>query len=136
MTEASSHANRVSITRRLVAALTGLVILFWLIAVGLGAFVMNREFAEIFDGTLQETAERLMPLILDDLSQRDSGDSQALQDAVQGLSKEYLTYQMIDASGKVILHSQDAPATPYDVPLRIGFHNTQKYRIYTVSTAD
>lgn len=135
MREASGHASRVSITRRLVAALTGLVILFWLIAVGLGAFVMNREFAEIFDGTLQETAERLMPLILDDLSQRDSGDSQALQDAVQGLSKEYLTYQMLDASGKVILHSQDAPATPYDVPLKVGFHNTQKYRIYTVSTA-
>jgi len=67
---------RISITRRLVAALTGLVILFWLIAVGLGAFVMNQEFAEIFDGTLQETAERLMPLILDDLAQRDSGDSQ------------------------------------------------------------
>ena len=127
---------RISITRRLVAALTGLVILFWLIAVGLGAFVMNQEFAEIFDGTLQETAERLMPLILDDLAQRDSGDSQALQEIVQGTNKEYLTYQVLDANGKIILHSQQAPATPYDVPLKVGFHNTPKYRIYTVSSMD
>jgi len=136
MMETTAYGNRVSITRRLVAALTGLVILFWLIAVGLGAFVMNREFAEIFDGTLQETAERLMPLILDDLAQRDSGGSEALQTVVQGVAKEYLTYQLLDAGGRVILQSQQAPATPYDVPLKIGFHNTPKYRIYTVSSMD
>jgi two-component system OmpR family sensor kinase len=39
--------SRISITRRLITALTGLVVVFWLIAVGLGAYVMNREFAEI-----------------------------------------------------------------------------------------
>jgi two-component system OmpR family sensor kinase len=130
----TSGLSRISITRRLITALTGLVVVFWLIAVGLGAYVMNREFAEIFDGTLQETAERLMPLILDDLAQRaSSADPQNLQAVEQGLNKEYLTYQVLDASGKIILHSQEAPTTPYDVPLKVGFHNTPKYKIYTES---
>jgi two-component system OmpR family sensor kinase len=126
--------NRTSITRRLITTLTGMVVIFWLIAVGLGAYVMNRELAEIFDGTLQETAERLMPLVLDDLDQHDGElNGQRLQEIEQGLNKEYLTYQVLDASGKVILHSQEAPTTPYDVPLAIGFHNTPKYKIYTES---
>ncbi len=134
MPETLGRLSRISITRRLITTLTGLVVLFWLIAVGLGAYVMNREFAEIFDGTLQETAERLMPLVLDDLAQRDGAtDPQALQAVQQGLNKEYLTYQVIDASGKVIIHSQEAPATPYDVPLKVGFHDTPKHKIYTES---
>ncbi|WFS00159.1 sensor histidine kinase [Rhizobium tumorigenes] len=134
MPETLGRLSRISITRRLITTLTGLVVLFWLIAVGLGAYVMNREFAEIFDGTLQETAERLMPLVLDDLAQRDGAtDPQSLQAVQQGLNKEYLTYQVIDASGKVIIHSQEAPATPYDVPLKVGFHDTPKHKIYTES---
>jgi two-component system OmpR family sensor kinase len=131
---ARNARSSASITRRLVATLTGLVVILWLIAVGLGAYVMNHEFAEIFDGTLQETAERLMPLILDDLAQRDGDtDQQSLQAIVQGLNKEYLTYQVLDASGKMILHSQEAPDTAYDVPLTVGFHDTPKYKIYTES---
>jgi two-component system OmpR family sensor kinase len=133
MTE-RTKLNRVSITRRLITTLTGMVVIFWLIAVGLGAYVMNHELAEIFDGTLQETAERLMPLVLDDMGQRNGdNDAQRLQEVEQGLNKEYLTYQVLDATGKVILHSQEAPTTPYDVPLKIGFHNTPKYKIYTES---
>ncbi|MGA1804502.1 sensor histidine kinase [Rhizobium sp. HT1-10] len=134
MPQPTNRLSSISITRRLITTLTGMVVLFWLIAVGLGAYVMNHEFAEIFDGTLQETAERLMPLVLDDLAQRDpSSDPQALQAIQQGLNKEYLTYQVLDASGKVIIHSQEAPTAAYEVPLKIGFHDTRKYRIYTES---
>ncbi|MET0747327.1 MAG: HAMP domain-containing sensor histidine kinase [Rhizobium sp.] len=134
MPQSPGRLSRISITRRLITTLTGIVVLFWLIAVGLGAYVMNREFAEIFDGTLQETAERLMPLILDDLAQRDgAADPQSLQAMEQGLNKEYLTYQVLDAGGKVIIHSQEAPALPYEVPLKVGFHDTAKYKIYTES---
>jgi len=37
--------NRTSITRRLIAALTGTVVLFWLIAVGIGVYVVNHELS-------------------------------------------------------------------------------------------
>lgn len=124
-----------SITRRLIAALTGTVVLFWLIAVGIGVYVVNHELSETFDGALQETAERLMPLVVDDLANRDpSSNPQSLEELNKGLNREYLTYQVLDASGKVILHSHDAPPVAYEVPLKIGFHNTPKYRIYTESS--
>jgi len=134
MTQRKSH-NRTSITRRLIAALTGTVVLFWLIAVGIGVYVVNHELSETFDGALQETAQRLMPLVVDDLADRDpAADPQTLENIERGLNREYLTYQVLDATGKLILHSHDAPTTPYDVPLKIGFHNTPKYRIYTESS--
>ncbi|CAN7418363.1 ATP-binding protein [Rhizobium rhizogenes] len=124
-----------SITRRLIAALTGTVVVFWLIAVGIGVYVVNHELSETFDGALQETAERLMPLVVDDLANRDpSSDPQSLEELNKGLNREYLTYQVLDASGKVILHSHDAPPVAYEVPLKIGFHNTPRYRIYTESS--
>ncbi len=136
MTE-RKEPSRASITRRLIAALTGAVVLFWLIAVGIGAYVVNKELSETFDGALQETAERLLPLVLDDLANRDhSGDPQSLEQLNKGLNREYLTYQVLDANSNVILHSHDAPPTAYDVPLEIGFHNTPRYRIYTESSAD
>ncbi|MFT4181808.1 MAG: ATP-binding protein [Rhizobium sp.] len=126
-----------SITRRLIAALTGTVVLFWLIAVGIGVYVVNKELSETFDGALQETAQRLMPLVVDDLADRDpTADPQTLENLEKGLNREYLTYQVLDATGKLILHSHDAPKTPYDVPLTIGFHNTPKYRIYTESSSN
>lgn len=134
MTE-RKEPSRASITRRLVAALTGTVAVFWLIAVGIGVYVINKELSETFDGALQETAERLMPLVLDDLANRDpSSDPQSLEELNKGLNREYLTYQVLDGNGKVILHSHDAPATAYDVPLKVGFHNTPRYRIYTESS--
>ncbi|MFJ6325092.1 MULTISPECIES: ATP-binding protein [unclassified Rhizobium] len=136
MTE-HKEPSRASITWRLIAALTGTVVLFWLIAVGIGVYVVNKELSETFDGALQETAERLLPLVLDDLANRDhSGDPQSLEQLNKGLNREYLTYQVLDANGKVILHSHDAPPTAYEVPLEIGFHNTPRYRIYTESSAD
>ncbi|MEF0940834.1 ATP-binding protein [Rhizobium sp. BR 362] len=129
--------NRTSITRRLIAALTGTVVLFWLMAVGIGVYVVNKELSETFDGALQETAQRLMPLVVDDLADRDpAADPQILENMERGLNKEYLTYQVLDATGKLILHSHDAPKTPYDVPLKIGFHNTPQYRIYTESSSN
>ena len=136
MSEAKT-ASRASITRRLITALTGTVVIFWLIAVGIGVYVVNKELSETFDGALQETAERLLPLVLDDLANRDhSGDPQSLEALNKGLNREYLTYQVLDGNGKVILHSHDAPPTAYEVPLAIGFHNTSRYRIYTESSAD
>lgn len=136
MTE-RKEPSRASITRRLITALTGTVVIFWLIAVGIGVYVVNKELSETFDGALQETAERLLPLVLDDLANRDhSGDPQSLEELNKGLNREYLTYQVLDGNGKVILHSHDAPAIAYEVPLKIGFHNTPRYRIYTESSAD
>jgi len=62
----------VSMTRKIVVAVTSVVAASWLLASGLGIMVMQDEFAEIFDSGVQETAERLLPLLVDDLRQNNT----------------------------------------------------------------
>lgn len=123
-----------SMTRRLVTALTSVVVLSWLIASSLGIMVMQDEFAEIFDSGVQETADRLLPLIADDLNERSPEAERRLVQPAGG--EEYLTYQVRDREGEVLLHSHDSPAEPFDVPLSPGFADTATQRIYTVVTSD
>ena len=83
-----------SITSRLILWLTGLIVAFWLIAAGLGVAVMKDEFGEFFNGSLQETAERLVPLVLDDLQRREGPPSpRHFQSEAEDLGEEYLVYQ-------------------------------------------
>jgi two-component system OmpR family sensor kinase len=125
-----------SITRPLILALTTVIVVFWLVAIGLSFGVMRDEFDEIFDSAQQETTERLLALILDDLNQGADTDPRSVAILNTAASREYLTYQVRKADGKVALRSNDAPAEPFDAPLRTGFHDTATARIYTEVTAD
>ena len=88
-------------TGRLILWLTGVTSAFWLIAAGLGVAVMKDEFDEFFNGSLQETAERLVPLVLDDLQRREGPPSpRHFQSEAEDLGEEYLVYQVRDATGK------------------------------------
>lgn len=111
--------------------LTCATILFWVAAAGIGALVMREEFDEVFDSALQETAQRLMPLVVNDLFQRESfNDSSSVAKSSAG-EEEYLTYQVRDGEGRVLLRSHDAQREPFDAPLKRGFHDTAENRIYT-----
>jgi two-component system OmpR family sensor kinase len=134
----SVPAKGPSMTRRLILALTLVMSIFWLLAVGLGLVVMEEEFAEIFDGTLQDTAERLVPLVLDDLAHRDlPGTSpQQLQTGSSSGDPEYLIYQVRDRSGRVLIRSHDAPEKPFDAPLKGGFWKNDTYQFYTGDSDD
>ncbi|WP_320202942.1 sensor histidine kinase [Agrobacterium rosae] len=123
-----------SMTRRMVIALTSVVALSWLIASALGIMVMQDEFAEIFDSGVQETAERLLPLIADDLKERTPEAERRLVQPADG--EEYLTYQLRDSEGEVLLRSRDGASEPFDVPLTPGFADTATQRIFTVVTED
>ncbi|GAK69675.1 putative two-component histidine kinase [Agrobacterium rubi TR3 = NBRC 13261] len=118
----------------MVIALTSVVALSWLVASGLGIMVMQDEFAEIFDSSVQETAERLLPLIADDLKERSPEAERRLVQPATG--EEYLTYQLRDREGEVLLRSYDSAVEPFDVPVAPGFADTPTHRIYTVVNAD
>src|SRR5690606_21146761 len=100
-----------SMSRRLILALTLAMTSLWLLAVGLGLVVMEEEFAEIFDGTLQETAERLVPLVVDELDHRGAPGISPWQLQTRSSSgdREYLVYQVRDLSGQLLIRSHDAP---------------------------
>ncbi|SIQ76582.1 two-component system, OmpR family, sensor kinase [Rhizobium sp. RU20A] len=123
-----------SMAQRLVVWLTATLTCFWLAATGLGAYVMQEEFGEIFDSALEETAARLLPLVVDDLFQR-SDDQGPLnfQQAAPLSEEEYVTYQVRDASGKVLMHSHDQAREPFNAPLKSGFWDGDGHRVYTLA---
>lgn len=124
-----------SMTRKLVYAVTAVVAVAWLLASSLGIMVMQDEFAEIFDSAVEETAERLLPLVVNDI--QEGGESSAQLDSTQrAAGKEYLTYQARDRLGHVLVHSHDSSTEPFDVPLVAGFADTSTQRIYTAVSPD
>ncbi|GHV15053.1 two-component sensor histidine kinase [Spirochaetia bacterium] len=123
-----------SITRRLMLTLTGMLVLFWMLALGLGVLVMRHELDEVFDSALQETAERLLALTVDDLEmRRPTGKAEP-----PGLNRsgrhEYLVYQVRDASGRLVLKSDDAPTAIIQPDMDNGFSDTDRYRVFTIKT--
>ncbi|MBD9374590.1 HAMP domain-containing histidine kinase [Rhizobium sp. ARZ01] len=125
-----------SITRRLTLSLAAALTGFWLLATALGVMVMQDEFSEIFDSALQETAERLLVLVVDDIAQNDeSGASDNYHVVIPASGREYLTYQLRNERGDVLLRSHDAPMTPFDAPLKSGFWRDATYRFYTATPA-
>lgn len=126
-----------SLIGRLMFSVTAAVVSFWVVAAVGGIFVMSDEFAEIFDSALQETAERLTPLIVDDLVRRDSPDTTlSLDVGPQSSSRQYLTYQARDAAGNILVHSSDLTNGPFHAPLLEGFWEDDTARYYTVATAN
>lgn len=125
-----------SMTRKLVVAITSVVAAFWLVAMGFGILIMQDEFSEIFDSGIQETAERLLPIVIDDLAGRDAGDALRRPAEKAASNREYLVYQVRGRDGQILLKSRDAPAEPFPAPLEVGFSQNDTHRIYTAGTAD
>lgn len=124
-------------TRRLILWLTGMTVLLWLVAAGLGALLMREEFDEVFDSALSETAQRLLPLAVEDILDREPGAGSYRLPASPGAGDdEYLTFQVRDASGAVLLYSYGAPAEPFAAPLVPGYHDTPTHRVFTTSAVD
>ena len=121
-------------TRRLAIALTSVVALFWFVALGLGVYVMQDEFTEIFDSGVQETAERLLQIVADEAA-RDPPDGLSQASVVApALNSQYLTYQVRGRDGRMLFN--DGAPEPFAVPLATGFAQTSTHRIYTAGTSD
>lgn len=125
--------RRWSITRRLGALLALLLGGLWLLAVGAAALNLRHELDEVFDGALQETAERLLPLARAHLA---LGDAAQPIPPLGGAEEEYLFYQLLDGAGRLLLRSHAAPDQPFVAPPRAGFATSGDYRVFTLIAAD
>jgi len=127
-----------SLSRRLLFSLTVSLGTFWLMAAGLAGWSAVHETNKVFDSALQETAERLLALAIDDIDDlKDHPDRHDLE--VDDIPyppgrDEYVVYQFRDRSGRVLLRSHDAPQIPFEVPLVRGFSESGGRRIYTEVT--
>lgn len=134
-----------TMTRRLIGTLVVLIGGIWLAGVGIAAMSVQHEIDEVFDSSLQETAQRILPLALDDLGEHekhdehynDEDEGRRLADPFPAEKHtEHLHYQVRDAVGRVILRSHDAPAEPFAAPLKRGYFEHDGRRYFTEVSTD
>lgn len=133
--------KRHSLTRRLIVILTLGAAAAWLVAAAIAAYGLRSGVDAAFDAGLRETAERILPLALDSLRDRDvdKGDEPAPDEPHHPgtVAEKYLIYQLRDASGAVLLRSDDAPLAPFGASTAPGIATFDQLRIYTSQpTAD
>jgi two-component system, OmpR family, sensor kinase len=121
-----------SLQKRLGLGLTLGMTLLWLGGTAGAWLVVQHELNEAFDSALEETAQRILPLAVLEISNR--GESRESKH-IEGLRehKEYLTYLVRDARGNMLLQSHDADPSVFNAQPMEGFTTTGKYRLYAVS---
>lgn len=124
--------NRTSLQKSLGIGLTLGVTLLWLLGVTASGLVAQHEMNEVFDSALEETAQRILPLAVTDILNRENGARNQRTPALKD-HDEYLTYLVRDGQGSLLLQSHDADTRVFATLPREGFSNTSTHRIYGVS---
>ncbi|AVD82076.1 sensor histidine kinase [Pseudomonas sp. SWI6] len=121
-----------SLQIRLGLGLTLGMTLLWLLATVGAWLVVRHELNEAFDGALEETAQRILPLVELEISNRQAPRT-AQHVATLKMHKEYLTYLVRDAKGKILMQSHDANPEIFNRQPTEGFSTSEKYRLYGAS---
>jgi two-component system OmpR family sensor kinase len=118
-----------SLQWRLSISLVTGVALMWIAASLLTYKTLQSEMNEVFDAALEETAQRILPLAVNDIIDREEeGVSQRV--AVVRNHQELLTYLVRDDLGRVLLRSHVAKDDVFPPFKQIGFTDTASHRIY------
>ncbi|SHM00697.1 ATP-binding protein [Vreelandella subglaciescola] len=122
-------STKSSLHRTLGTWLTLGVTLLWLLGVIASGVVARHEMNEVFDSALEETAQRILPLAVTDILNRE-GDPSLERALALKEHNEYLTYLVRDKLGKLLLQSHDADPDIFGTKPREGFSDTLTHRIY------
>ena len=121
-----------SLQKRLGLGLTLGMTLLWLGATVGAWMVVQHELNEAFDSALEETAQRILPLAVLEISNREA-PREAQHVATLKMHQEYLTYLVRDAKGEILMQSHDANPKIFSKQPGEGFSTTEKYRLYGAS---
>lgn len=124
--------SSVSLQKRLGLGLTLGMTVLWLGATAVAWQVVQHELNETFDSALEETAQRILPLAVLEISNREEPRTEQ-HVATLKMHKEYLTYVVRDAQGQILMQSHDANPKIFNDHPREGFSTTRKYRLYGAS---
>lgn len=107
-------------------ALTGL----WIITAGVTALIARGEIEEVFDSALQETAQRILPLAVVDILNR---DEEGVAERLVAIREhdEYFTYIVRDDQGRILLQSHAADSSVFPDWDGRGFRTTSTHRLYS-----
>ncbi len=118
-----------SLQGRLALAIGSSVALVWLITAFLTAETIRHEINEVFDSALEETAQRILPLAVQELFEG-AADGTALLITTLREHEEFLTYVVRDRSGRILLRSHDADVEIFPPFQEAGFFQTDRHIIY------
>ena len=106
-----------------------LVTLLWISAASVTSVILQNEMDEVFDSTLQETAQRLLPLAVVDILGREEDDT---PQRLAGIREhdEFFTYVVRDAQGRIQLQSHTADPDIFPAYEGSGFGQTATHRFY------
>lgn len=125
-----------SLQLRLCLSLTAALVVLWVLAIGVASNGLRHEIDEVFDSALQEVAQRVLPLAYLDLLNNDPGAPDAAAPArvpSVGAHREYITYVVRNAAGRIVMQSHDADLSQFTGPVAAGFADGGKTRLYTES---
>lgn len=120
-----------SLQGRLLLTLGVVMLAIWVGAAWATALLLRHEIEEVFDSSLQETAQRLLPLAALDIVGREDGDAASQRLATIRSHEELFTYVVRNEKGAILLQSHAADLSafpPYDGP---GFRRTARHRLYS-----
>ncbi len=119
-----------SLRARLAIGLSVSLTLLWIGASLFAAHVFRHETDEVFDSTLREVAERILPLAYEQmLADEDGGDGGLRLPPVGG--HEFISYVVRDGDGRDLLRSSGADNMHIPAGLAPGFATTETLRTYT-----
>ena len=119
-----------SLQGRLGLWLGAALMVIWVLAASVTALIARGEIEEVFDSALQETAQRILPLaVVDILNREEEGISQRL--AAIREHDEFFTYIVRDDQGRILLQSHAADPGVFPAWDGIGFRQTETHRLYS-----
>lgn len=107
------------------------VALLWAAAAAVTAQRLRGEMDAVFDSTLEETAQRILPLAVMEIANRDSDDERDQYVATLRRHDEHFTYIVRDAMGAVLLRSHSADPATFPPFTGMGFASTPTHRLYS-----
>ena len=107
----------------------------WIITALITATIIRHEIDEVFDSALEETAQRILPLAIQEIFTREDDGTEQLITTLRE-HEEFLTYAVRDGQGRVLLRSHDADIRDFPPFVQNGFTQTSTHRLFFESVLD
>ena len=106
--------------------------LLWIFALSGAVYVSKNKLNELFDSSLAETAQRIMPLaVVEIINREDPGQAQQIMSFKA--HDEHLVYLVRNNLGQILLQSHNADPAIFNQTLLIGFNSSTTHRFYGIS---
>ncbi|HZG28801.1 MAG TPA: ATP-binding protein [Ensifer sp.] len=120
-----------SLQARLAIGIGLLVAVLWIAVASVTSALVGRELDMEFDSSLQETAQRILPIAVIDILGREDDDGPPQEMATVRSHDEFFTYVVRSNDGKVLMQSHKADTTAFPPYKGVGFSQDGNFRFYS-----